>query len=490
MTANRGAARPGEEAPIRMDEAGLGTEKVTVDEVVGADVVVLGAGAAGMVAAVSAAEAGADTILIERHLEFAAPGGGVGSINTSDLLEKGMGTNVDEMVRELVLASEGRADPRLCRKWAEDSGGTTDWLTGIAQETGIGIMKLGGEHCYTFGAPAFTGVAPGFYQMLLEYGKRFDLKTRLGTRAVGIIRPGGRGPVTGVIGRHNSGKVVQFNAKRAVVICTGDYGSNPELVKRYAPWASGCLSLYSIGTNTGDGLLMASDAGALIEESPHCAMIHFNSTNARPASMNRPVRSLPGSNPFLYVNKAGERFSDESMPYEYWSSAVLRQPGKTMWQVFDSKCVNEANRDAVQRATTTGEALSAETLEELALQFGANPEKFKHSVNRYNQIIEMGSDPDFGKDPKQLGLMIDACPYYVCESPPNLLVCMGGLKIDTNARVLDTGCNIIPGLYAAGNVAGGFWGDCYPMSVLSGLARGIATTFGRIAGLRAASAGS
>jgi fumarate reductase flavoprotein subunit len=470
--------------------ANIGAAELTVDEVVDADVVVLGAGAAGMVAAVSAAEAGADTVLVERYTEFAAPGGGVGSINTSDLLEKGLGTDVEEIVHQLVLASEGRADPRLCRKWAENSGLTTDWLTAIAQGSGIDIVKMGGEHSYTFGVPALTGVALGFYQMLLDHGKRFDMKTRLGTRAIGLIRPGGCGPVTGAMGRHISGKVVRFNAKRGVVVCTGDYGSNPELVEKYAPWVNDCLSLYSIGTNTGDGLTMASEVGALIEESPHCAMIHFNSTNARPASMNRPVRSLPGSNPFLYVNKAGERFSDESMPYEYWSSAVLRQPGKTMWQVFDSKCVNERNKDAVGRATTTGEVLVAPTLEELALQFGADPEKFKHAVNRYNQLVDMGSDPDFGKDSTQLGMAIDAPPYYVCESPPNLLVCMGGPRIDTYARVLDTSYNVIPGLFAAGNVAGGFWGDCYPMSVLSGLARGIATTFGRIAGLGAAAAGS
>ena len=77
-------------------------------------------------------------------------------------------------------------------------------------------------------------------------------------------------------------------------------------------------------------------------------------------------------------------------------------------------------------------------------------------------------------------------PYYVCESPPNLLVCMGGPKIDEYGRVLDTDFEPIPGLYAAGNVAGGFWGDSYPMSILSGVARGVATTFGRIAGRHAA----
>ncbi len=455
-------------------------------EVVETDVVVMGAGAAGMVAAVSAAEAGAQTVLVEKYERFAAPGGGVGSINTSDLIDEGQKTDIDEITRHLVLASEGRADPRLCRKWAENSGKTTDWLSAIAKEAGVPTVKLGGQNCYTFGKPSFSAVISEFYDMLLAHGKRFGLQTRLGTQAIHLLTDGRTGRVVGVEARQQNGTLVRFNAGRGVVLCTGDYGGNPELVQKYAPWASGCLSLYSIGTNTGDGLRMASEVGALIEDAPHCAMIHFNSTNARPASMNRPVKALPGLNPYLYVNKAGERFSDESIPYEYWAAAVLRQPGKTMWQVFDSKSVDERNRVAVEKALTTGEVLTAPTLEELAARFGADPVKFSRTVDRYNQIVEMGNDPDFGKDPKQLGVAIDAPPYYVCESPPNLLVCMGGPRIDEYARVLDTGYEPIPGLYAAGNVAGGFWGDCYPMSVLSGLARGVATTYGRIAGRHAA----
>jgi fumarate reductase flavoprotein subunit len=455
-------------------------------EVIEADVVVLGAGAAGMVAAVSAAEAGAQTVIVEKYGSFAAPGGGVGSINTSDLIEEGQTTDIDEITRRLVLASEGRADPRLCKKWAESSGVTTDWLSAIAKDAGVPTVKLGGQNCYTFGMPNFSAVISEFYEMLLAYGKRFGLQTQLGTQAIQLLKDESTGRVMGVEARRQDGTLVRFNAGRAVVICTGDYGSNPELVQKYAPWASGCLSLYSIGTNTGDGLMMASEVGALIEDAPHCAMIHFNSTNARPASMNRPIKAHPGFNPYLYVNKAGERFSDESIPYEYWAAAVLRQPGKTMWQVFDSKSVDEHGKAAVEKALTTGEVLTASTLEELAARFGADPVKFSRTVSRYNQIVEMGNDPDFGKDPKQLGFAIDVPPYYVCESPPNLLVCMGGPKIDEFGRVLDTGYEPIPGLYAAGNVAGGFWGDCYPMSVLSGVARGVATTYGRIAGRHAA----
>jgi fumarate reductase flavoprotein subunit len=157
-----------------------------------------------------------------------------------------------------------------------------------------------------------------------------------------------------------------------------------------------------------------------------------------------------------------------------------------MWQVFDSKSVTDKNKDAVKKALTTGEVLRADTVEALAPKFGADHVKFKSAVNRYNELVKMGKDTDFGKDPAQLGFTIDTPPFYVCESPPDLLVCMGGPMINADAQVLDTNFNPIPGLYAAGNVTGGFWGDNYPMAVLPCIARGHAVTFGRIAGLNAA----
>ena len=173
--------------------------------VIDTDVVVLGAGAAGMIAAVSAAEAGAQTVLVEKYEKFAAPGGGVGSINTSDLVDEGQKTDIDEITRQLVLASEGRADPRLFRKWAENSGKTTDWLSAIAKEAGVPTVKLGGQNCYTFGRPSFSGVIGEFYDMLLAYGKRFGLQTWLGTRAIQLVKDEGTRRVVGVEARRQDG---------------------------------------------------------------------------------------------------------------------------------------------------------------------------------------------------------------------------------------------------------------------------------------------
>jgi fumarate reductase flavoprotein subunit len=264
---------------------------------------------------------------------------------------------------------------------------------------------------------------------------------------------------------------------------------------------------------------MALWVGAAIEDEPHCPVIHFISTNAKPPRMNRPLGmggmplgkmppggappggaqssgAMPGMMPptgfpmgeksFLYVNKYGERFTNETVAQEHLATIVLRQPGHTMWQILDAKAITSRNKTAADKALTTGEVISGDTLEALAAKFGADPSKFKATVSRYNEIVKTGNDPDFGIAPQNLGNTLDTAPFYACESPPDLLVCMGGIVTNTDMQVLDINKNIIPGLYAAGNLTGGFWGDSYPMSVFPGLARGKALTFGRLAGLHAA----
>jgi fumarate reductase flavoprotein subunit len=453
-----------------------------------ADVVVLGGGPAGMVAAVSAAEAGAKTIMLEKYEESAAPGGGGSAINTRDQIERGVTTDVEALLEDLLMASEGRADPKLLRKWADNSGPVMDWLIEIANAQGVAVSQMMGPYGYSFGMVDFvTGVSPDFYRMMTSRGLSLGFEARYSTQAMQLVRPNNEGRVTGAIAKNADGSYSQFNAKKAVVICTGDYGSNPEMMEKYAPWAAHSLpNLYFSGTNTGDGLQMALWVGALINEPPHCAMIHFNSTNAEPPVAGRPLGMGEGASQYLNVNKLGERFANEGMPFEYLALTVLRQPDRTQWQVFDAKSITEDVGAAVAAAVETGEVLTADTIEALAPKFGADPATFKATVDRYNELVQMGQDPDYGKSPELLGVTIDTAPFYVCESPPDLLVCMGGPVVNTEAQVLDTSFDAIPGLYAAGNVTGGFWGDTYPLGVFSGIARGVATVFGRIAGQNAA----
>jgi fumarate reductase flavoprotein subunit len=209
-------------------------------------------------------------------------------------------------------------------------------------------------------------------------------------------------------------------------------------------------------------------------------MIHFFSTNKKPPTFGRPNFSFG-----LCVNKFGDRFHNESPGGdELRAPIVLRQPGRTQWQIWDSKTAIDAA--TLETMIGTGEITTADTIEGLAATFGANPTKLKAAIDRYNEIIAMNEDPDFNRAPNTYGPTNDTPPYYACESPADILVCTGGPMVNANMQVLDINTNVIPGLYAAGNAMGGLYGDSYPMAISSGMAHGSSFTFGRIAGINAA----
>ncbi len=517
-----------------------------IAEVVEADIVVAGAGPAGLAAAVSAAQAGAVVVLIEKFHQISAPGGPgapfIGSRLQKERAARGkealpsatvmppmpaglpplppaIGPMADmpggpspagppagvsecgpiptkqEMVEGLWKASAGRADERLIKLWADKSGEVADWLIDMADEQGIDVMVGRFSHmfCKPGCSPFCLNRTPvGCTQddgelcllnMMAEKGRRLGVDIRTSMRAIRLIRPDGQGRVTGLIATTTDGRCIQFNATKAVILCTGDYAMDDEMLEKYCPWVLGLPKLM-LETVSGDGHRMGLWAGAAMEEAPHCAVLHFNSTNEKPVVHFRPVGMMNRSD-FLYVNRRGERIANEACSDELLANIVLRQPGKVFWQVFDAKSVGEANRQDVEHGLETGAVLKADTVEGLAARFGAEPRVFRATVDRYNELVRLRQDPDFGKKAEFLTIALDQPPFYVCESPPDLLCVMGGLVRNGDGQVLDTNYRVIPGLYAAGNIAGGFWGDTYPMGFLGGIARSHALVFGRLAGLHA-----
>ncbi len=461
----------------------------SIKETVNADVVVLGAGVSGIAAAASAAEAGAKTICLEAYHFMGAPGSIYEAFNTQEQIADGIVFEGPTFLDKLFKYSNGRADMRLLKKWTDESGPAMDWLIGLANDAGMPHSKFG-ENQFVFGedtmSPMLGTASDPAYELMANYGISKGLEIRYKTRAEQLIRPNNQGRVTGVLAKKEDGTYSQFNASKAVIICTGDIGNNTEMMEKYASWAAfpdDILNTYRTYTNNGDGQRMCLHAGAWMQEENYCVMIHFFSTKKRPPTFGRPNFSFG-----LCVNKFGDRFQNESPGGdELRAPTVLRQPGRTQWQIWDSKSVNDFNRASIEAAIATGEVTIADTIEDLAATFDANPTKLKAAVDRYNEIIAMNEDPDFGRAPGSYGPTNDTPPYYACESPADLLVCAGGPMVNTNMQVLDTNTNVIPGLYAAGNAMGGFYGDGYPMHISSGMAHGSSFTFGRIAGLHAAS---
>jgi fumarate reductase flavoprotein subunit len=252
------------------------------------------------------------------------------------------------------------------------------------------------------------------------------------------------------------------------------------MMAKYCPQAAYLAS--KLKTSTGDGHQMAMWIGAVMEAPPHAPMSH---------GFSGPM----GCSAFLQVNLLGERFQNEDVPGQSYTNAVERQPGRTVWQVFDSKYpeeipymgighgkileVTEGIRDFVNKY-----AITANTIEELAEKMEVPVKAFQTTVARYNKLAKMGQDLDFGKRPDRL-TALNKPPFYAGKGGYELLVVMGGLIVNTKLQPLDKDWEVIPGLYAGGNVVGNRFAVDYPL-IVPGISHSMATVFGRLAGFNAA----
>jgi fumarate reductase flavoprotein subunit len=460
-----------------------------IKKLINAEVVVVGAGIAGLSAAISAAEAGANTVLLEKTATIQARGHDNAFIG-SRLQEKlGVKIDKDEIIRNLMKYGANKPDQRLIRMWAEGSDKTADWLMDMTDAAGLEVII---NHYPP--PPAFDNTVEYYPQYpvthhyhnerpvarcMLENALMKGVVTYFKTRAKQLLRKK-QGRVTGVIAQNTTGEYLQFNASKAVILCTGDYGNNAEMMAKYCPQSSYLASM--IPTSTGDGHMMAMWIGAVMEPAPHTPMIHG------------PAGPLLCS-AFLQVNLFGERFQNEDVPIQSNVNAVERQPGRVAWQVFDSGYPEQlpyhgiglgkiiiATEKVQQEVARV--AVTANSIEDLAAKMKLPVATFKATVKRYNKMARLGKDLDFGKRSDRLS-PIDCPPYYAGKSGYSLLAVMGGLNVNQNLQPLDKDWEAIPGLYLAGNTMGNRFAVDYP-TMCPGLSHGMAIHFGRMAGLNAA----
>ena len=461
-----------------------------IKKYINAEVVVVGAGIAGLSAALSAAEAGAKTILLEKMATVQARGHDNAFIG-SRLQEKlGIKIDKDEIIRNLMKYGANKPDQRLIRMWAEGSGKTADWLLDMTDAAGLDVFI---NHYPP--PPAFNNATENYPQYpvthhchnerliakcLLDNVLKKGVVTYFRTRAKQLLRKK-KDRVTGVIAQNAAGEYLQFNAAKAVILCTGDYGNNAEMMAKYCPQSSYLASM--IPSSTGDGHMMAMWIGAVMEPGPHTPMIHG------------PAGPLLSS-AFLQINLLGERFQNEDVPIQSNVNAIERQPGRTIWQVFDSKYPEELPYHGIGlgkiivatekvRQEVDKVAIIANSIEELAVKMKLPVETFKATVKRYNELARWGKDMDFGKRPDRLS-PVDRPPYYAGKSGYSLLAVMGGLNINQKLQPLDKDWNVILGLYLGGNTMGNRFAVDYP-TMCPGLSHGMAIHYGRIAGLNAVS---
>jgi fumarate reductase flavoprotein subunit len=482
-----------------------------IKETFNADVIVVGAGTSGKAAALTAAEQGVKVIQIDRHTTFRYSGGHIAAIDSRVQKKAGVKNDVDEICLQLMRSGGNYPDQRWYRLWAEHSGPALDWVTDMLDPEGIKT------NLYQYPRPAWYDAKKEYYPdfpvtlfhsapwstgldhslslgTLEKHARQKGVAIHYQTRAMQVVRAE-NGRVTGVIAMNQKGDYVLYNARKALVMCTGDYGNNPWMMQKYCPEGAAAalenniymtrnedLRVAPEPLDTGDGYQMVMRVGGVMGPGPHAPMAH---ATAGPL----------GNAAFLRVNIDGERYENEDVTAQAIANSFNHQPCKKAWQVFDSKWEDEITRMGIglgrfyaitEKLRTDFETLSikADSLEGLAEKIGVPVKNFIKTVARYNEMAAKGRDGDYGKYPLRL-TPVNKPPYYAGATRQEFLVVLGGLNTNMKQQPLDADRKPIPGIYLAGNMIGNRFAIDYPV-MCAGLSHGLAYVTGRLAGKYAA----
>jgi fumarate reductase flavoprotein subunit len=468
------------------------------------DIIVVGSGAAGLAAALTAAEGGARVIVFEKER---SPGGTSNFLQGTFAVESAMQRaryimySRDEAFKNLMEYCHWIANPRLVRAIVNESAATIGWL----EKQGVVFSDV------TINMPdsprtyhVIKGRGEALVKALITRAKERGIAIRPGTPVKRIIKQGEG--LTGVMAEAD-GEETTVNTQ-AIIIASGGYANNKEWIKKYTGFDLG-VNLMPVGNvdKTGDGIRMAWEIGAADEGKSLLELYRAGPAGPDFALGNQIEYAV--TQPDLWVDPKGERFCDESICF-YDSSvgnANARSKEGYTWSIFDEGIIRRMLERGIDKNVAidsmpgskptdiereikaaldkkSTEVFEADSIEALAAKMGVNPTVLQKTVDEYNDGCEKRYDQYFAKDPKYLW-PIKGPKYYAVKARTVFLGTMGGIKINEKCEVLDKKESIIPGLYAAGFDAGGMYGDSYPIKCSSGLASAFALNSGRIAGKNA-----
>lgn len=504
------------------DFTGSGDAAAAEDRVVDTDIVVVGAGGAGMTAAITAAEAGKNVVIVESQ---AMVGGNsvraTGGMNAADTpaqdeneftesagVEKTLETaasewadnetitaladtvagqwaeyqanpvgyfdSVELMELDTLIGGHGINDPALVETLCSNSADAVAWLG----EQGIELSSVGaagGASVKRIHRPVDdqglvisvgSYIIPRLQAKCEELGVEFIMNT-----TANEILTDANGAAVGIAATDKNGAAVTVNAK-AVVLATGGFGANLDMVVEYKPELAGFMTTNAAGAQ-GQGIDMAVAIGAGTVDMDQIQIhptVEFNSSQLI-------TEGLRGDGAIL-VNAEGNRFTDEVGTRDVVSAAEIAQPGSYSWLIIDQAMVDASG--VIQGYIESGFTFSGETYEELAEAIGVDPTAFAETMNKWNAAVAAGVDEEFGRT--SFTNPLDTAPYYAIKVTAGIHHTMGGLTINPQTQVLAGDGTVIDGLYAAGEVTGGVHGG----NRLGGTAVADFVVFGRIAGEQAA----
>ncbi|MBR3016655.1 MAG: flavocytochrome c [Clostridia bacterium] len=493
-------------------------EDVTLE----ADIVIVGAGGAGMTAAIAAADAGKSVVILESQPAVGGNSvkstGGMNAAKTvyQDENEFGESAGVEKTLKaaeayadnefigslasivksqweawqanpdgyfdsiqlfalDTVIGGKGINDPELVKILTSESADAIAWLETVGIDLN-NVAAFGGASVKRIHRPVDENgkvVSVGAYivpRLEAALKERENITLCLDTTATEILADE-TGAAVGVKAVGKTGNTVTVNAK-AVILATGGFGANLDMVVQYKPDLEGFMTTNASGIQ-GQGILMAEALGAATVDMEQI-QIH-PTVQADTASLI--TEGLRGDGAVL-INADGERFIDEVGTRDVVSAAEIAQPGSFSWLVVDQKMVDASS--VIQGYIKRGLMLSGDTCEALAEALEIPAGAFKATMEKWNGYVADKNDPDFGRT--SFASPLDTAPYYAVKVTAGIHHTMGGLKIDAETHVLNADGEIIPGLFAAGEVTGGVHGA----NRLGGNAVADIIVFGRIAGEQAA----
>ena len=514
----------------------LGTEpdidEAAITETVDTDILIVGAGNGGMFAAAYAAANGLNFRVIEQNANVQDTRHWYGAVDSAAAKEAGEpATDKAKLLSEISRYASGKCDQRVVKTWINESAAMHDFMRSILEdkygwvcdftsgseaawpaenaEHNTDYLYPVQEHNYMASESA-SGTPRNelLLQYIQELGYDVDFKTSLAK-----LEKNSDGRITGIIAQSTEDDhFIRYNANQGVLLACGGFPGNPYMMEQLDPLGTSVTTACSYSpADKGYGIRAAVWAGANFDK--EAAPMLFDRGIVAPGvdggyvasdsafggkAFPGPIRQYnPGTQPFLKVNRNGERFANESSPYNDIVYAAAHQPGRVYAQICDANILEDAKRfhtigcsaqtrnagaEYIQKqmdnAEKEGVFFKADTIEELADKLGFTGEAkdtFLATVERYNELYDKQNDEDFGKPAYRLSA-IRTAPFYGCWLGASLLCSMQGISITENCQAKDSNNEPIPGLYITGDMSGSFFQNNYPC-VMGGTACGRTLTF-------------
>ena len=503
-------------------------DEAAITETVDTDILIVGAGNGGMGAAAYAAAHGLNFRVIEQNGNVQDTRHWVGAVDGFGAQAQGIKMDRAKLLSEISRYASGKCDQRVVKTWINESGEMIEFIRSIMED------KYGVKMVYTYGDEAkwpaenaehntdymypeieytydrSSGAARN--ELLLDYirelGYDVDFKTSLAK-----LEKDSTGRITGIIAQSTEDDhFIRYNANKGVLLACGGFPGNPYMMEQLDPLGTSVTTACSYSpADKGYGIRAAVWAGANFDK--EAAPMLFDRGIVAPGvdggyvasdsafggkAFPGPIRQYnPGTQPFLKVNRNGERFANESSPYNDIFYAAAHQPGRVYAQICDANVLEDAKRfhtigcsaqtraggekyfqGKVDEAVAAGTLFVCDTIEELAEKLGFTGEAkdtFLATVERYNELYDKQNDEDFGKPAYRLSA-IRTAPFYGCWLGASLLTTEQGIAINDKGQALDNDNKPMPGLYVTGDMSGSFFANNYPC-LMAGVAMGRTLTF-------------